>query len=335
MSFIHSSDTWCWMMNSISSCRGVPSAPPESGGCAASSRVELQVAAVGQPVGRSVTMPGSRSCVLMGAGRDERPRVYARRSPVRARAGRPGRRAGGARAALAATRRIARDPAAAPFATIRSHVALRSPLSSPPSPRRCSLAGCGSDAAQRAQPRARANAGCPNLADRRAMRHAGSAGGSRASPAAARSGIFAAVLPANTVTPKDDPLVILAGGPGQAASYLAPVRGAPHGAAPHARRRAHRPARHRPLVAVDLRGVQAARRRRVRRSIRCRARASAWPRSRRRASISRSTRRPRGSPTSRRCARRWATRAGTCGAAATARASRRSTCAGIRTACAR
>ncbi len=34
--------------------------------------------------------------------------------------------------------------------------------------------------------------------------------------------IFAAVLPANTLTPKEDPLVILAGGPGQAASQLAP-----------------------------------------------------------------------------------------------------------------
>jgi pimeloyl-ACP methyl ester carboxylesterase len=34
--------------------------------------------------------------------------------------------------------------------------------------------------------------------------------------------IFAAVLPANTVSPKDDPLLILAGGPGQAASQLAP-----------------------------------------------------------------------------------------------------------------
>ena len=34
--------------------------------------------------------------------------------------------------------------------------------------------------------------------------------------------IFAAVLPANTPTPKDDPLLVLAGGPGQAASFLAP-----------------------------------------------------------------------------------------------------------------
>ncbi len=34
--------------------------------------------------------------------------------------------------------------------------------------------------------------------------------------------IFAAVLPANTLSPKGDPLLILAGGPGQAASTLAP-----------------------------------------------------------------------------------------------------------------
>ena len=37
--------------------------------------------------------------------------------------------------------------------------------------------------------------------------------------------IFAAVLPANTLTPKEDPLLILAGGPGQAASSLAPFAG--------------------------------------------------------------------------------------------------------------
>jgi pimeloyl-ACP methyl ester carboxylesterase len=35
-----------------------------------------------------------------------------------------------------------------------------------------------------------------------------------------RISIFAAILPANTVSPKDDPLLILAGGPGQAASNL-------------------------------------------------------------------------------------------------------------------
>ena len=40
----------------------------------------------------------------------------------------------------------------------------------------------------------------------------------RAKPDGRKIRIFAAVLPANTVTPKDDPLVILAGGPGQAAS---------------------------------------------------------------------------------------------------------------------
>ncbi|MBK7590948.1 MAG: alpha/beta fold hydrolase [Betaproteobacteria bacterium] len=42
-------------------------------------------------------------------------------------------------------------------------------------------------------------------------------------PEGRRIGIFVAVLPANTVAPKADPLIILAGGPGQAASRLAPL----------------------------------------------------------------------------------------------------------------
>lgn len=45
----------------------------------------------------------------------------------------------------------------------------------------------------------------------------------RDKPDARRIRIFAAVLPANTLSPKDDPLLILAGGPGQAASFLAPL----------------------------------------------------------------------------------------------------------------
>src|SRR5262245_21166304 len=44
----------------------------------------------------------------------------------------------------------------------------------------------------------------------------------RAKPDGLKIEIFAALLPANTITPKHDPLVILAGGPGQAASTLAP-----------------------------------------------------------------------------------------------------------------
>jgi pimeloyl-ACP methyl ester carboxylesterase len=44
----------------------------------------------------------------------------------------------------------------------------------------------------------------------------------RTRPGGRRISLFVAVLPANTVTPKDDPLVILAGGPGQAASFLGP-----------------------------------------------------------------------------------------------------------------
>ncbi len=44
----------------------------------------------------------------------------------------------------------------------------------------------------------------------------------RAEPAGRKVKVFVALLPANTLSPKDDPLVILAGGPGQAASSLAP-----------------------------------------------------------------------------------------------------------------
>jgi pimeloyl-ACP methyl ester carboxylesterase len=44
----------------------------------------------------------------------------------------------------------------------------------------------------------------------------------RRQPAGRKISIFVAVLPANTLSPKEDPLLILAGGPGQAASTLAP-----------------------------------------------------------------------------------------------------------------
>ncbi|HEY3459265.1 MAG TPA: alpha/beta fold hydrolase [Casimicrobiaceae bacterium] len=44
----------------------------------------------------------------------------------------------------------------------------------------------------------------------------------RGDPASRRIAIFVAVLPANTLSPKPDPLVVLAGGPGQAASSLGP-----------------------------------------------------------------------------------------------------------------
>ena len=45
----------------------------------------------------------------------------------------------------------------------------------------------------------------------------------RGRPDGRRIGIFVAVLPANTADPRPDPLFILAGGPGQAASGLAPL----------------------------------------------------------------------------------------------------------------
>ena len=44
----------------------------------------------------------------------------------------------------------------------------------------------------------------------------------RSKPNGRKIRIFAAVLPATTLSPKEDPLLILAGGPGQAASTLAP-----------------------------------------------------------------------------------------------------------------
>jgi pimeloyl-ACP methyl ester carboxylesterase len=44
----------------------------------------------------------------------------------------------------------------------------------------------------------------------------------RSKPDGRKIRIFAAVLPANTLTPKLDPLLVIAGGPGQAASTLAP-----------------------------------------------------------------------------------------------------------------
>ena len=44
----------------------------------------------------------------------------------------------------------------------------------------------------------------------------------RGDPASRRIGIFVAVLTANTLSPKPDPLFVLAGGPGQAASSLGP-----------------------------------------------------------------------------------------------------------------
>jgi pimeloyl-ACP methyl ester carboxylesterase len=45
----------------------------------------------------------------------------------------------------------------------------------------------------------------------------------RSRPDGRKIDVFVAVLPANSVAPKSDPLVVLAGGPGQAASQLAPL----------------------------------------------------------------------------------------------------------------
>jgi pimeloyl-ACP methyl ester carboxylesterase len=82
------------------------------------------------------------------------------------------------------------------------------------------IAGCGNDGGRQ---RSLVLAPCrlPNLAT---MAQCGEikVPEDRAQPAGRAIGIFVAVLPANTISPKDDPLLILAGGPGQAASQLAP-----------------------------------------------------------------------------------------------------------------
>ncbi|MCC7328474.1 MAG: alpha/beta fold hydrolase [Burkholderiales bacterium] len=81
-------------------------------------------------------------------------------------------------------------------------------------------AGCGNDAAGR---RSLSLAPCrlPNVA-MAAQCGELEVAEDRARPEGRRIRIFAAVLPANTVSPKQDPLLLLAGGPGQAASFLGP-----------------------------------------------------------------------------------------------------------------
>jgi len=66
----------------------------------------------------------------------------------------------------------------------------------------------------------------------------------RAKPDGRRIRIFVAVLPANTLTPKRDPLFILAGGPGQAASHLGPFAA-----------QLNRVRKDRDIVLVDQRGT--------------------------------------------------------------------------------
>lgn len=66
----------------------------------------------------------------------------------------------------------------------------------------------------------------------------------RSKPHGRRIGLFVAVLPANTLSPNPDPLLILAGGPGQAASHLGPFAA-----------RLNEIRRNRDIVLVDQRGT--------------------------------------------------------------------------------
>ena len=110
------------------------------------------------------------------------------------------------------------------------------------------------------------------------------------------------------------------------------LRGAAERNPAHTRRGADRPARHGPLDAARLQGIRAARKTTRSKRTPCRARRRVPKNCARRVWMRRNTRPRRGSRTWRRCAMRWAMRSGTSGEAATARASPRNTCAGIRTA---
>jgi pimeloyl-ACP methyl ester carboxylesterase len=81
-------------------------------------------------------------------------------------------------------------------------------------------AGCGSDA-RPARTLALHECRLPNLSSL-AQCGAIEVPEDRSKPDGRKITIFAAVLPANTLSPREDPLLILAGGPGQAASSLAP-----------------------------------------------------------------------------------------------------------------
>src|SRR5229473_7445598 len=81
ISFIHSSETWCWMMNSISSCRGAPDGVPESGRCDESNVSRCRYPAYVSRSLKSVTMPGSSGCFDM-AGKEIAMEEYRNRVAV-------------------------------------------------------------------------------------------------------------------------------------------------------------------------------------------------------------------------------------------------------------
>ena len=180
------------------------------------------------------------------------------------------------------------------------------------------------------------SAGCRTCATAAQCGARRGAGGSQRSRTGASCRIFVAVLPANTLTPKRGPAADPRRRSGPGGLDAGAVRVAPDRGAPHARRRAGRPARHRPQ---SRRWICAAFKPRraddafdpdpVPRARACVAELAAQGRRRRAVHDHRVDRRPRGGARGARLSR-----AGTCGAAATARASRSSTCAGTPSACA-
>ncbi len=252
----------------------------------------------------SVTMPGSRSRVRHGDGRRRMTWQYSERRHAVSIAA----------AACCAALRPSATIGACRCSPARATAVHGAPASSPRWPP--AIAGCGDALARRAR---RARRMPPAEARRRrAVRDARGARRTAASPTGARSRIFVAVLPANTLTP-------------QARSAVHPRRRARAGGvdARAVRARARRSARARATSCWSTSAAPAARRRCAaprssRATPRRRSRRDPVPQRRapaprelaaRRASTSRNTRPPRGSPTSTRCARRSATRRSTCGAA--------------------
>ena len=156
------------------------------------------------------------------------------------------------------------------------------------------------------------------------------------SPSGRKITLSVAVLPANTLHPRAGSVVHSRGRSRPGGELPWAVRRRIDRRAQGSRHRARRSARHRPLVAARLRRLQARPQPRGGARVRSRAQGATPARasSLRRASTPRNTRRPRGSPTSMRCARRWATTRSISGAVRTARAQRRNICAATPTTCA-
>ena len=185
-------------------------------------------------------MPGSRSRVVMASAAQG----YARDTAVRVAVAPPTRRAHradpAARRANAAALCYHRRHDAPPAAVMPNRRALAVVMAAIAARRRTAVTGTRRAGAPRTL---RMPAAEP--ADAGAVRRRSRSRRTAASPDGRRIRIFVAVLPANTLAPKPDPLFILAGGPGQAAI----ARSAPFAS------RLTEVRAHRDIVLIDQRGT--------------------------------------------------------------------------------